>query len=186
MSFTYTTFYYNILFLLSCFSISLNAQLEWEFLDGPPKGARGNLHATDNHLFFHSNDILYRSTNGKNWDVLDMPYVSNLSVYQDRIIGSDLSKNVFISLDSGISWDQVPNEQLGSSGYQIAAVSDGFIARSFTTTKIYISNKNGTIWQSVDSLSCSLNWVVLEDTLFSFSRKCLLKFDFSKGNKRQI
>lgn len=177
-----------VLFLLSLTSILTFAQGNfWETLNSPPGGMPYEIVRTENGWLYatsYSLDFVYRSIDeGENWDLVFNPI--DIGIRYERLtispngafyIEDNLTngkKNVFKSVNSGMTWDTVEIESnifawIESSTGILFGLTDTIIQDTIYHN-ILKSNNFGQTWQIIFS---SEN-ISFDDLLFDYNNKLI-------------
>ena len=134
----------------------------WTQTNGPYGGTIISLHATPEGILFAGTNEggIFRSTDGgETW----APASEGLRVYENNMLpvifvlaqkGNTLyagtNGNLFYSIDSGDSWQQLAHfqDEIGISG--IAFIGDTIYIGRHTEDSVFFSNDNGRSWTQID------------------------------------
>ena len=138
-------------------------KIGWMQTNGPYGGTIISLHATPEGILFAGTNEggIFRSTDGgETW----APASEGLRVYENNMLpvifvlaqkGNTLyagtNGNLFYSIDSGDSWQQLAHfqDEIGISG--IAFIGDMIYIGRHTEKSVFFSNDNGRSWTQIDS-----------------------------------
>jgi len=140
-----------------CFLHGLNAQ--WESLNGPYGGRISDLAKNDFYQYAATGDGLFRSANGKTWDIIQIiPGIRTASGYIDvydslvvvtviELLPGATNRHLFLSKTNGDTWIEISRPPVTSTFDILGLYFTDFGIYAEEFDKLWFSGDEGQTWQ---------------------------------------